>query len=101
MAERGLGSRGLAGWQLLLAEIPQPSQGGRHHIQMSSLPAIFSRSSRVVLKMKFQEILNQIADGDIPGIQFTRQKLPLWILGTIPYEANFWDCQGYFQEHRN
>lgn len=51
--------------------------------------------------MNFQDLLDKIADGDIPGIEFTRQKMDPRVVFTKPYMAGYWECQQYGMEHRN
>jgi len=51
--------------------------------------------------MTFQHLLEHIADGDCPGIQFTRQKINPNVVFSQLYNVGPLECQRYGQEHRN
>ncbi len=35
--------------------------------------------------MNFQELVEKIADGDYPGIQFTRERMDINLIASVPY----------------
>ena len=51
--------------------------------------------------MSFNEILNQISNADIPGVEILRAQMPVWVMQTRPYGLYYLDCLQYIKEHLN
>ena len=51
--------------------------------------------------MNFQELLNLIADGDVPGIQFTREKIDPYVVFTKFFELDAIDWLDFSHANRN
>ena len=51
--------------------------------------------------MNFQELISHLADGDVPGIEFTRKAIPLWVIASSPYPIDYWDLKLWIKSQIN